>query len=302
MSAGAEPRAEAALSVVIVVFAGGRSVLAPLESLQQQTIGTSAEVIVVAASDKLADDVRHDIGEFAKVVVGPAGAHPAHLRSLGVRAARGRIIACTEDHCVPASDWCAKIIAAHEADAQVIGGAIQKLTPDHAIAWAAYLLEYGRYMPPISSGTVAYLSDCNVSYKRRALEEISGVWQDAFHETEVHDSIRSRWGQDALLQDPSILVLQSRRPALASFLGERFAHGRLFARLRVARYGLPARLMYSAIALGLTPLLVIRAVARALGRNEARTSALRALPYLTLAAASWSVGESVGALTPGHKE
>ncbi|MGH7710977.1 MAG: hypothetical protein ACREOG_06815, partial [Gemmatimonadaceae bacterium] len=212
------------LSVVIVVFAGGRLIKRVLEALERQEgVAGPVELIVAMSPGLVNEQTVHSGAPAARLVRGPAGAHPAALRALGVRLAAAPIVACTEDHCIPARDWCARIIAAHRGTPLAIGGAIQKLQPDAPVAWAGYLLDYGRFMPPFAAGPAAYLSDCNVSYKRRALDAITAEWQEAFHETRVHDAIREREGADTIVLDPSILVMQSRRPHLATFLGERFA-------------------------------------------------------------------------------
>src|SRR5699024_5027539 len=46
-------------------------------------------------------------------------------RAAGLKVSRGRIIAMTEDHALPAPDWCRQILAAHDGEAPVIGGAIE---------------------------------------------------------------------------------------------------------------------------------------------------------------------------------
>lgn len=302
MSEDADQPPQPVLSVVIVVFAGGTAITRALEALVgQEDVHGTVELIVAAAAGTVDERAVRDAAPTARCVSGPAAAPPAQLRALGVCAASAPIVACTEDHCIPRPSWCARIVAAQRGPALVIGGAIQKLNPDSAIAWAAYLLEYGRFMPPIASGPATYLSDCNVSYKRAALDGIADVWRAAFHETSVHEAIRQRAGMSAIVLDPSIVVLQSRRPELMPFLAERFAHGRVFARLRAARYGVLARVAYGAAALGLAPVLVVRALHTAWRRREARVSAVRALPYLALAATCWSAGESVGALTAARE-
>ncbi|MGQ0642801.1 MAG: glycosyltransferase [Gemmatimonadaceae bacterium] len=297
----AEPANKPILSVVVVIFAGGRSIKRVLEALEKQDdVAGPIEIIVAMAPGLVNEQTVHSGAPAARLVRGPAGAHPAELRAIGVRLATAPLIACTEDHCLPARDWCARIVAAHNAAPVVIGGAIHKLQPDRPIAWAAYLLEYARFMPPVSAGPAAYLSDCNVSYKRSVLEAIASDWHDAFHETRVHDAIRAREGDDAIVLDPSIIVLQSRRPPLGTFLAERFAHGRLYARLRSARYDKRQRWMYAAGSLGLAPILVARALRRAWRRKDMRAGAIRALPLMAVAALCWSAGEGVGALTAGR--
>lgn len=289
-----------ALSVVVVVFAGGSVVLRCLEALNRQT-GSAAVEVIVAAHEAVDARAIQAVTPRARLVRGPPGAHPAHLRALGVARAKAPIVACTEDHCIPTPDWCACILTAHEGPALAIGGSIQKFEPDSAIAWAAYLLEYGRFMPPLVSGPAHYVSDCNVSYKRSALGAIADAWHGAFHETAVHAALRARGGPAAVVLDPSVAVLQSRHPAALRFFAERFEHGCLFARLRAGTFATTRRLAYAAASLGLSPLLVLRAFARAWRQPHARVAAVRALPYLVVAATCWSAGEGVGALTAARK-
>lgn len=297
----AEAAKPAVLSVVVVVFAGGRSITRTLESLaRQDAVGGPVEIIV-ATSPSLADEqTLRSHAPAVRLAGGTAGAHPAQLRALGVRLATAPIIACTEDHCVPARDWCARIMEAHAGPALVIGGAIDKLQPDRAIGWTTYLLEYGRFMPPLAPGPAAFASDCNVSYKRSALDAIAPVWRDAFHETSVHDAIRAQAGDAAIVLDPTILVSQRRRPRLGPFLAECYAQGQLYAQLRMARYGRWRRWAHAAGSLGLAPTLVTRALKHAWRRKDARASTIRALPLLSLATLAWSAGEGVGALTAAH--
>jgi hypothetical protein len=287
-----------ALSVVVVVFAGGPAVVRFLEALRNQHgLSLPPEIVIAAAHDTVDARAVHAVVPDARVLRGPIGAQPAQLRALGGGVASAPIVACTEDHCVPAPDWCMRILAAHQGPALAVGGAIQKLQPDSAIAWAAYLLEYARFMPPLEGGPARYVSDCNVSYKRSTLTEIAATWHSAFHETSVHGALRQRGGPTAIVLDPTIVVFQSRHPDAGTFFAERFDHGRLFARLRTATYGSARRLLYAASALGLSPLLVLRAFARAWRQPDARVGALRALPYLVVGSTCWSVGESVGAIT-----
>lgn len=296
MIADADAARTPALSVVVVVFAGGSSVVRFLEALQRQQGSVSLETIVVASHEMVDIRAVHAVAADARVIRGPNGAHPAELRALGVAVATAPIVACTEDHCTPRPDWCLRILAAHQSAAVAVGGAIQKLRPDSAIAWAAYLLDYARFMPPLERGPTNYVSDCNVSYKRSMLTEIAATWHGAFHETTVHEALRRCGGASAIVLDPTIVVLQSRHPDAGAFFAERFDHGRVFARLRASTYGTAARLAYGAAALGLSPLLVLRAFARAWRQPDARVAALRALPYMVVGATCWSVGESVGAI------
>ena len=94
-----------------------------------------------------------------------------------------------------------------------MGGAIEKgfpvgRTDDTALNWALYLTDYSRYMPPMPAGATHALSDCNVSYKRSALERVRGAWLEEFHENVVNGALAES-GQ-TLWFDPELLVYEQR--------------------------------------------------------------------------------------------
>jgi hypothetical protein len=205
----------------------------------------------------------------------------AELRSLGVRSAAGRVIALTEDHCIPAGDWCRAILRAHEAPAEAIGGTVDKEGRDTAMAWALYLSDYVRYRPPMPEGPAGNLTDCNVSYKRAALERIASVWEREFHEDRVHGAIRERGG--SLWLSPAIQVRQSRRLD--------------FGVTRSTGWPASRRLLLVACACLLPALLLGRIAAQTFGKGRCRAEFLRTLPALVVAALAWSWGEFLGYAT-----
>ena len=87
------------------------------------------------------------------------GASVFELRARAAEAARGEIIATTEDHCVVGSDWCAAILEAFAShpEAQAVWGPILNGSREHWIDWANYLHTFGGFLPPAirSSGSVA---------------------------------------------------------------------------------------------------------------------------------------------------
>jgi hypothetical protein len=283
------------LSVVVVVFAGGDAPDRCLASLARQAVDGGIEVIVAHDASFAAspDWVRQH--PAVRVVATPAAASPARLRSLGVAATRGTIVACTEDHCVPAPDWAARIVAAHEASPGVVGGTIDKEAPASAGAWAAFLLDYSRYMPPLAAGDAEYVSDCNVSYDRADLDAVADSWRGEFHETTVHWALKERGVR--LRLDPSIVVRQDRDIHFTRYLRERLGHGRVFAGTRVADASLGQRAKWSVLALPLPVVIVARVVARLAARGALRAPPAAAWPALAGSAVAWSLGELMGYVT-----
>lgn len=97
------------------------------------------------------------------------------LYAQALRAARGAVIATTEDHALPRPGWCAAIVAAHEAhpEAAAIGGAIENGSTGELVEWASYFTTQGPHMAPLGDRVVAMTTnEANVSYKRAAVADL----------------------------------------------------------------------------------------------------------------------------------
>jgi hypothetical protein len=310
------------LSVVVVAFAGGAHPRRCLAALGAQRLPGAVRLqVVLAHDDRLADegDALRRVLPGVELVHVAGAPSPARLRAAGVAAARGRIVALTEDHCEPDLDWVAAIYAAHgpggAAHASgdvamanvsgedgawrlaglrraVVGGAIDKREPDDAIGWALWFTEFSRYMRPLRSGQSAEASDCNVSYAREALDQLAGAFREEFHQTEVHRALR-RHGMPPWL-DEGALVRQGRTVPLGAALRERFAHGRLFAALRARHMGRGRSLVMAPLALALPVVFTARVGLRVVAAGRYRLAFLRALPAFLATSAAWAAGECAG--------
>jgi hypothetical protein len=180
-----------------------------------------------------------------------------------------------------------------------VGGVVDKGDRDGrgdtALNWAAYLCDFGRYMPPVRPGRSSYLTDCNVTYKRTALEAVRPFWASRFNETTVHWALEARG--ETLWLDPAIIVRQQRSVRLEDAIRERYAFGRLFATTRVAATTLPGRAVYAAGSLLLPGLLVGRLAVGVARKGRGGRELLRALPALGVLSTVWAWGELVGYVT-----
>jgi hypothetical protein len=281
--------------VVVIVLTGGASLHRCLEALEGRLPPEQLEILVPLA-DPLAES--HPLrNRFPRVrfLHTPGRRTYAQLRTMGVSAAQGGIVAITEDQCIPPASWCANVLAAHQAPYPAIGGPIEKHQPDTALGWAIYLREFTGYIPPVAEGPSPFLTDCNVTYKREALESIRDVWAEAFHEPDVHGAIRRRG--DTLWLAPSLVTFQQRTMPLSAALRERYAFGRLYGSLRVASAPLGRRALLI-VASPLLPFVLLgRVVATVLRKGRHVAACLRAFPHLALFSVVWAWGEFVGYLT-----
>jgi glycosyltransferase involved in cell wall biosynthesis len=283
-----------ALSVVIASVNGYRCIAQCLDSLMGQRGGERAEIIVVEASK---DDTAGRISaEYPGVTVIPVSDRrpiPA-LRAIGIRKARGDIVATTKDHCVFDPGWYDRIIESHRITSHAaIGGAIENGSRDRLIDWAAYLCEYSKFMLPFAARPEVDLPGPNVSYRRELLERScgdlldKGVWENLLH-ARMADRDLTLW------LTPSLVVYHAKAFEFWDFLTQRYYFGRSFAALRTVAAPARTRLFYSIVAPFLPPLFLWRYARNILAKRRFLRQFLKATPLLVLYACAWSLGEFLG--------
>jgi hypothetical protein len=283
------------LSVVVIVLAGGPHLVRCLDALLRQKGAPAMEVIV--AHDDTLREATSLMQRFPDVkLLRVSGKHSyAELRSAGMRASGGEVVALTEDQCIPPENWCARVLAAHVSPHAAIGGPVEKHRPDRPLNWAIYLRELGTFMPPVDEGFASTLTDCNVSYKRAELEAIEPVWSAAFHEHQVHAALRER-GRTLWLS-PALITYQQRSLRLCPAVAERYAFGRLYGGLHARDVSVGKRLGLIAASPLLPALLMIRVLSSVVRKRRHFGACFAALPYLMLFSLVWSYGEFVGYVT-----
>jgi hypothetical protein len=288
------------LSVVVVVLAGGHHLVRCLEALHAQAAPPSMEIIVPHDDRTPESELPRRSFPAVNFLHLPGEHSYAQLRTAAMRICRGRLIALTEDQCIPPEKWCANVVSAHDGPHAAVGGPIEKFRPDRPLNWAIYLRELGTYMPPIVEGPASALTDCNVTYKRAALQAIQPVWAEAFHEPQVHGALQKPGA--GLWLSSALLTYQQRSLKLWPALAERYAFGRLYGGLRAANLTAGKRLVLIAASPLLPALFLFRVCSTVIRKRRHIGACLAALPYLALFSLVWGWGEFVGYVTgkPGN--
>jgi hypothetical protein len=161
------------LSVVIGTGEGWPYVRALVRALRPEIEGVGGELLIVDGSgnspppgDELGDHVLWLTRDATSVFA---------LYAIGLREARGEVVATTEDHALPRPGWCAAIVAAHAAhpEAAAIGGAIENGSTGALVQWASYFTTQGPHMAPLGDRVVPMTTnEANVSYKRAAIADV----------------------------------------------------------------------------------------------------------------------------------
>jgi hypothetical protein len=220
------------------------------------------------------------------------------MLALGLSQAAGEIVALTVDHCTAEPHWCARTVAAHHSAHAGVGGPLEKGDQaDTAVNWAVHFYDYcsyGYYQYPGHRGPARELSDCNVSYKRSALDRITRDWSGGFHVPLVNRTLTA--SSETLWFSPDLLVYQHRSIDCSRAARVAYRRGRAFASVRVPTFGFIQRWTRTALSpllpVGLTGKLVFN-----LARRKAHPGAfVRAFPFVVLFSASWAWGEFLGLL------
>ncbi len=239
-----------------------------------------------------------DLGavDTARPVESAGGQHELYdrRRAAALAVATGEIVAILEDRGVPRPDWSRTVMRVHAEPWAVIGGAIEP-APSAIREWALYVCDYSRYALPFPCGPVAWVSDVNVSYKRRALEITRDLWSDRFHEPLVHWEL-VRQGE-VLVLTPDLVVdhHRTRKPIRVSLV-ERFHWGRLFGYIRAKEIGMGKRLLL-VLASPLVPAVVYLRHAKVHLRRGDAMRFVAATPAILGFLVAWTAGEAIGTLT-----
>jgi hypothetical protein len=296
------------LSVVVVIASdttsrADTSHLGPcLDSLMHQTNAPPMEILVphhpfvdgIASMRERYPGVRFLEVSDLRTFTGCPGSREHHdeLRARGVGLARGRIVALTEDHGVPAADWAACLVEGHRRPFAAVGGAIENAI-DRPLNWAVFFCDFLRYQNPLPDGETAAVSDANVAYKRAALESIRPLWQEVFHETSVNRALRAR-GEKLTFAPGAVLYQRRHGLSFRRALQERYVWGRSYGATRARLAGAAPRLFWSVFAPGLSVLILARMTLSACKKRRTLPQFLRALPLTTALVVSWSCGELTG--------
>ncbi len=165
----AEAATNGASPDVSVVIVSARRTRLPfaLDALGKQSLAAPRFEVIVVRDPSLGRATPVAAEGLAVRLLEPAsGGNIAALRNLGWRAARGRLVAFTDDDCRPAPGWLEAMLAAAGPDALVQG----RTEPDPDEAHLAHgLARTQRIVSPSP-----WLQTCNVAYPRDVLERLGG--------------------------------------------------------------------------------------------------------------------------------
>ena len=294
------------LSIIVTIVSGARHLVDCLTELSNQSNCNVDMLEIIVPFDendietaKLKEQFPYVIFHpMSLTVQGDAGKCHEHfdeLRATGLSMATSEIIAILEDHEKPKSNWCSKMLEAHQQPHAVVGGAVENGV-DKAINWATYFFDFGRYQNPVSEGESLFVTDVNVAYKKKALYDVKHTWENGFHEPAVHGALLERG--DVLWLSPEIIVYQNRFGLkLSDVLQERFIWGRYFSGNRFKGIGLPKRALYCLLSIAVPGIILLKMTKNSIKKKRLLGVFIKVLPLTILMSLFWFFGEFTGYFT-----
>jgi hypothetical protein len=282
-----------ALSVVVASVNGWPMLGATLRSLDAQPERPRMEVIVVEA---VGGETRRRLREHrpaVEVIESDSRRTIPGLRHLGVRRARGDLVAILEDHGEAAPGWAAALIQAHDGPWGAVGGVVEN-GRDGLVNWAAFFCEYAPYMAPVPEGDSHDLPGNNIAYKRPHLLRHAGELEQGRWESWINDKIRA---DGVPIASTNRAVVRHIKPfRLGHFLVQRFHFARSYAGMRRVDQSIARRLVYGFGSLALPALLTLRVTRTAVAKRRHLGRFAACLPLIGLFHTVGAAGEMIGYL------
>ncbi len=207
------------VSVILPSYNSEKTIAPVLNALKNQTFSEPYEIILVDSSeDATPQIVREQFPDITYIHL-PQKTDPGTARNLGVRQSSGDPVLFIDSDCVARPDWIEKFVRLHrETDYAAIGGSVLNGNdPQNNIAWAGYMAEFREFLPEHPRREVAHIPTCNISYKRRYLEQLGGFNPDYYPQEDLDFNFRLRKAGGKILFYPDASVEHNHRTDWSSF-------------------------------------------------------------------------------------
>lgn len=265
----------------------------------RQSIASRIEAVVIRPASGSADGVEPD--DFRpfhgfQVCAIPRLDSVGDAFAAGASAARAPVVMLAEDHAFPDPGLAAALLAAYDADPDVVavGPALVNANPRTAASDASFVVSFSAVAYPRDDRRARMLAGHNASYRRDFLLAYGeGLAERYASERVLHYDIEARGKKMVLLaRCPMRHVNVSRWGAVVAHA---YHGGRLFAGSRSRRWGLTRRLVYG-LGAPLIPLVRARRILRDLRESPEELARLvpRQLPAVAVPLLAHAGGELAG--------
>lgn len=284
------------LSAILISFDGSYQIVErTIKHLARQTVVDQIELVLVtpAGQNTLTEEDALTSFHSCQLVGMEVVRTVAAGYCQGIRAAKADIVVLCEDHCFPAPDWAAHLLAAHRENWAAVGPAVRNANPGNRMSWASLLLDYSEWLEPVDSGVKSHIPGHNSSYKKAVLLEYGPELEMMLEaESILHWDLQKR-GREVYLESRAkthhlnFEIFSSCAPVL-------YFSGRRFAACRMRWDDWSKRMMFI-LGSPLIPFIVLNRIVRKMKRvKEIPGNPLLLLPVIFAGLCIRSAGEFMG--------
>jgi glycosyltransferase involved in cell wall biosynthesis len=167
-------------------------------------------------------------------------AGPGPARNTGVRRAKGRILAFTDDDCLPRADWLKALAARCGAspDPAIIGGSVVNALPDNPYATVSQLIvDVGYAYHNNDQDNARFFTTSNLAVHADCFQTLGG-FDESFGTTASEDrELCGRWRHigHRMIYAPEVVVDHAHALTAQTFIRQHFNYGRGAARFQQSR-------------------------------------------------------------------
>lgn len=207
------------ISIIIPSYNSENTVEGCLRSLRMQSYRGEYEIILVDSScDRTPEIVSENFPEVELIHL-EKKTDPGTARNIGIKEAKGDVLALIDSDCIAAHDWLEKIETAHRSPHGAIGGVVKfGNQKDNPVAWAGYIAEFREFLPEQPKREVIHIPTCNISYKSRIFCKFGFFQGEYYPQEDLVFNYNLRKNGERILMDPAIQVFHIHRSGLKEFL------------------------------------------------------------------------------------
>ena len=289
-----EQKGSPALSAIVVIPDKYDTVRRTVQHLQAQTAARQIEIVLVIPSGQQAAVDESEFACFHSWQVVEIGTLESKARGYvaGIRKANAPVIALTEDHSYPDSQWAELFIAAHRQPWAAVGPCMRNANPGSLLGWADFYQAYGEWAPPAVSGEVRSLPGHNSSYKKEILLSYGDQLDDLMEaESVLHHQLVTKGHR--LFLESGTCTAHMNFGTWSSWLPKRYYTGRQFSSTWAKWWPWYRRLFYTC-ASPLIPFIRTWRIQRRIYRRQSIGMFIKLLPVLFGGLLVESVGYMAG--------
>jgi len=159
------------ISVIIPAYNAKSTIIKTLTFLHQQDYNDEIEIIVVNSSQDNIKEIIQSKFPDVNVIQLEKRAFTGDAKNVGLKKARGNIIAFIDSDCIAEKNWLSTIKKLYTQGYKLVGGSIGNMNPGNIVSKAEYFLELIQLSPGSRARYVSLISTANCFFAREIFDK-----------------------------------------------------------------------------------------------------------------------------------